>query len=134
VTTTTTLKAIGFKAGSIDSSVSSATYYDLASGSGTGFRQLLQRRELQHPGPHARRPHINFDWGNNSRPQACRSTSGRPLDGKVQANFSETYTSIRHRDGVRSGQRRPPRQQVDRQGATEWSGAIALVAGQQAES
>src|SRR5882672_12188374 len=81
-------------------------------------------------------PTINFDWG-NSAPSA-----GMPIDlwsirwtGKVLANVSETFTFYTVTDdGVRLWVNGVPlvNKWID-QGATEWSGSIALVAGQQVD-
>jgi hypothetical protein len=76
---------------------------------------------------------VNFDWGQGSPdPSIAADTFSVRWTGSVQAQFTETYTfTTSTDDGVRlwvNGQLI-----IDRwilQAATEWSGSIALVAGQ----
>jgi len=77
-------------------------------------------------------PTINFDWGNNSRPQRADRPLVRRWTGRVQANFSETYTFLPSTDdGVASGHGVPLVNKWIDQGATEWSAPSPSVAGQQ---
>ncbi len=76
---------------------------------------------------------VNFNWGNGSpHPSLAADTFSVRWTGRVQPQFTETYTFFtRSDDGVRlwvGGQLL-----IDKwvnQATTEWSGTIALVAGQ----
>jgi hypothetical protein len=78
-------------------------------------------------------PQVNFEWGNGSPDAAIAAdTFSTRWTGQVQAQKSETYTFfVRADDGVRlwvNGQLLV--NQWKDQGTTEYSGSIALVAGQ----
>ncbi len=133
-----TLSAKAFAAGAVASAVASATYTIALDGTGTGLTGAYyanQSSTLTDPPTLTRTdPTVDFDWGAyppdpslGSGPFAVRWT------GTVQPQFNETYTFyVSAEDGVRlwvSGQLLVD-QWAD-QPLTEWSGSIALVAGQQ---
>jgi hypothetical protein len=133
ISATTTFRAIAYKSGMPDSSVSAATYTLSTAGTGSGLNGdyyngtnfdtfILTRLD----------PTINFNWGGRpAEPVGWDNFSVR-WTGFVTAQSSETYTFFTNSDdGVRlwvNGQLL-----VDNwtnHGATENSGQIALQAGQ----
>lgn len=79
---------------------------------------------------------VDFDWGNGSpAPALAADTFSVRWTGQVEARYSETYTfTTATDDGVRLWVNN--QLLIDKwidQGGTEWSGTIALVAGQRVD-
>jgi hypothetical protein len=108
--------------------------YDVPQGSGTGLAGTYSN-DITFSDPVLARvdPVVDFNWGGGAPDSTVNADFFTVRwQGQVEAQFSETYTfTTRTDDGVRlwvDGQLL-----VDKwvgQGATEWSGSVALVAGQ----
>jgi uncharacterized repeat protein (TIGR03806 family) len=132
------LKAFATAPSLLDSPVVSATFIENSVvGLGTGLTGLYWSNQLRTTNgtPNLRRvdPTVDFNWGSGSPAANISADHFTALwTGQVQAQFSETYTFYTTTDdGARlrvNGQLLINKWQD--QGATEWSGTIALVAGQ----
>jgi hypothetical protein len=137
LTNTAVVKARAFKDGAVDSQMASATFYNVASlGNGTGLTGNYWSNQLKtfNGSPTLTRVDatVNFDWSNGAPDPGISADhfTVRWL-GDVQPLFSETYTFYTTTDdGVRLwvNNQLIVDKWVD-QGATEWSGTIALAAG-----
>jgi len=137
---TAVVKAKAFKTGSMDSQVSVATFVNSISiGSGIGltgtyYSNHFSTNAFTGASSLVRTDAVvNFDWGTGSpSPRISADHFTVRWTGDVQPLFSETYTFYtRTDDGVRL--RVNNQLLIDKwvdQGATEWSGNIALNAGQ----
>jgi hypothetical protein len=137
-TTTTGLKVRAFKAGSVDSAVVVATFFNgssIGQGSGLKGEYFSNHAKVFTGTPTLTRidPMVNFDWGNGSPdPSISADTFTVRWTGQVQAQFSEPYTfTTTSDDGVRLyvNGTLVIDQWID-QGPTDWTGTIALQAGQ----
>jgi uncharacterized repeat protein (TIGR03806 family) len=138
ITASGPVKAIATKAGLIDSPVVSATFLESSVvGQGTGLTGRYWSNQLRTTNgpPTLTRidPTLDFDWGSGSPDATISSDHFTALwTGQVQAQFSEIYTFYTTTDdGVRlwvNGQLVVDKWQD--QSPTEWSGTIALTAGQ----
>ncbi len=138
LTNTTALKARAFATGAVGSEVAAATFFESSSiGTGAGLQgDYYSDQYMTFNGtPTLTRldPTVDFDWGSGS-PDPLISADHFTVrwTGQVQTQFSETYTFYTTTDdGVRlwiNGQE-IINEWVD-QSPTEWSGTIALQAGQ----
>lgn len=132
------VKAIASKAGLVDSGVVTATFLESqVVGHGTGLTGVYYSNQLKtfNSPPALTRvdPTVNFAGGSAWPPTGVTTTDFTVRwTGDVQAQFSETYTFYTTTDdGVRLyvNGRLLINQWID-QGPTEWSGTIALTAGQ----
>jgi PKD repeat protein len=134
------VKAKAFKAGAVESGISSATFLnstDVGSGIGlTGDYYSNQLKTFNNPATLVRiDPTINFNWNNNSPDPSITLTDYTVRwTGSVQPQFDETYTFYTTTDdGVRlwvNNQVVPLIDEWIDQAPTEWQGSIALTAGQ----
>ncbi len=138
LTNTAVVKVEAVKPGAVDSPVVSATFMSsTAIGSGTGLTGAYysnQLRTFNNPPTMTRLdPAVNFDWGGGAPDPSISSDHFTVRwTGAVQPQFNETYTFYtKTDDGVRLwvNNQEIINAWVD-QAATEWSGAIALNAGQ----
>ncbi len=138
LTNTAVVKVEAVKAGAVDSPVVSATFFSRASiGSGTGLTGAYYSNQLMtfNDPPTLTRIDlaVNFDWGSGSpAPSISSDDFTVRWTGDVQPQFNETYTFYtKTDDGARLwvNNQEIINAWVD-QAATEWSGAIALNAGQ----
>lgn len=140
VTNSLAIKAKAFKAGGIPSGVSSATFLnskDLGNGIGlTGSYYSSQLMTFNNPPTLVRvDPTNNFNWNTVSpAPSVTQTNFTVRWTGAVQPQFNETYTFYTTTDdGVRlyvNNMNTPLINEWIDQGPTEWSGSLALVAGQ----
>ncbi len=138
LTNTAVVKVEAVKAGAVDSPVVSATFFSRASiGSGTGLTGAYYSNQFMtfNDPPTLTRIDlaVNFDWGSGSpAPSISSDDFTVRWTGDVQPQFNETYTFYtKTDDGARLwvNNQEIINAWVD-QAATEWSGAIALNAGQ----
>lgn len=137
VTNSGAVKAFATKTGLVDSPVASATFIDsLVVGHGSGLTGQYWSNQLMTTNgtPTLVRidPTVNFNWGSGSPdPSISVDDFTAVWSGKVQPEFSETYTfQTVTDDGVRlwvNGQNIINKWQD--QGATAWTGTINLTAG-----
>jgi uncharacterized repeat protein (TIGR03806 family) len=134
------VKARAFKAGSIDSQVSIATFLNSQSiGAGIGLKGTYYSNRLSTdlftgiPSLVRTDAVVNFNWGTGSPDPAISSNHFTARwTGDLQPQFTETYTFYtKTDDGVRL--RVNNQLLIDKwvdQGGVEWSATIPLVAGQ----
>jgi len=140
LTNSTVVRARAFKSGAVQSSVTSATFLsNLSVGNGTGLTGAYYSNDAA-ASPFTGSPTltridatVNFDWGSGSPdPSISADQFTVRWTGDVQPLFSETYIFYtRTDDGVRLWVN--DQLLVDQwhdQGATEWSGTIAMSARQ----